>query len=121
MELSVGMVVIDCEDPQELAEFWREALQTRVAYDSGDLVVLQGRPRLGFQRVEDPAPGKNGLHLEFFEAERTSAVTRLVELGADVVRNHDVDGFCWTVMSDPAGMQFCVSDPDEAPHGGGES
>lgn len=123
MELSVDMVVIDCEDAQALAEFWAAALGTEAVPDTGDLVVLEGRPRLGFQQVEDPTPGKNRLHLELFDSERTRVVARLVELGVDVVRTHDVDGFCWTVMKDPEGMQFCVSDPWEpagGPYGGGE-
>ena len=33
-------------------------------------------------------------------------VARLVELGADVVRTHDVEGFGWTVMGDPAGNEL---------------
>ena len=121
MELSVGMVVIDCEDAPALADFWRQALGTEVVDDTGDLVILEGKPRLGFQQVEDPTPGKNRLHLELFDADRTRVVARLVELGGDVVRNHDVEGYCWTVMTDPEGMQFCVSDPWEpgvSPHGG---
>ena len=33
--------------------------------------------------------------------------------GATVVRNHDHEGFCWTVLRDPAGNEFCVSDPHQ--------
>ncbi|WP_201023275.1 VOC family protein [Serinicoccus chungangensis] len=114
--LAVTMVTIDCDDPQGLAEFWARALQTEVAADWGDFVVLAGTPAIGLQRVESTPPGKNRLHLDLAGGDRAPEVARLVELGADVVRTHDVDGFGWTVMVDPAGNEFCVSDP----HDGGE-
>ena len=113
--LAVDMVTVDCEDPQELADFWRQALNAEVGTDSPDFVILKGRPAVAFQRVEKPTPGKNRLHLDLSGAERTREVARLVELGASVVRNHDHEGFCWTVLTDPAGNEFCVSDPHQ-PH-----
>ena len=114
--LAVSMVTIDCENPRELAEFWTQALQTEITVDWDDFLVLGGEPALGLQRVDDPTPGKNRLHLDLSGGVRAQEVARLVELGADVVRTHDVDGFGWTVMVDPAGNEFCVGDP----HGDGE-
>lgn len=111
--LAVDMVTFDCEDPKELSEFWRQALGTEVGMDSHDFVILRGRPAVAFQRVEKPTGGKNRVHLDLSGADRTREVARLVELGAAVVRNHDHDGFCWTVMRDPAGNEFCVSDPHQ--------
>ncbi len=105
------MVTIDCEDPQELAQFWTQALDTRVAVDWGDFLILEGEPAIGLQRVENVTPGKNRIHLDLSGGDRAPEVARLVELGADVVRTHDVDDFGWTVMVDPAGNEFCVSDP----------
>ena len=35
------------------------------------------------------------------------------QAGAEVVRNHDVDGFSWTVLRDPAGNEFCVADAED--------
>lgn len=113
---AVSMVTIDCEHPHELAEFWAQALETEVAVDWDDFVVLAGTPAIGLQRVESPTPGKNRIHLDLSGGHRATEVARLVELGADVVRTHDVDGFGWTVMVDPAGNEFCVSDP----HGSGD-
>lgn len=112
--LSVDMVTVDCEEPQELADFWRQALQAEVGTDSPDFVILRGRPAVAFQRVEQPTPGKNRLHLDLSGGERTQEVARLVELGASVVRTHEHDGFSWTVLRDPAGNEFCVSDPHGA-------
>lgn len=108
--LAVQMVTFDCEDPKALSQFWAEALQTEVGMDSDDFIILRGRPALAFQRVETPTLGKNRVHLDLAGPVRTHEVARLVELGASVVRNHDVDGLCWTVLHDPAGNEFCVSD-----------
>ena len=35
MSLSLGMVTIDCSDPQSLAQFWAAVLSTTVAGDVG--------------------------------------------------------------------------------------
>lgn len=114
--VAVTMVTIDCEDPRKLAEFWTAALGTEIAVEWEEYIVLKGTPAIGLQRVESPTPGKNRLHLDLSGGDRAPEVARLVELGADVVRTHDVEGFGWTVMVDPAGNEFCVSDP----HGGDE-
>ena len=111
--LAVDMVTVDCEEPKELAEFWRQALQTEVGMDSDDFVILRGRPAVAFQRVERPTGGKNRIHLDLSGTERTHEVARLVELGASVVRTHEHDGFSWTVLRDPDGNEFCVSDPHQ--------
>ena len=42
--LSVGMVTIDCEDPQRLGQFWSAALGLPVQTDTGDYIYL-ARPR----------------------------------------------------------------------------
>ena len=110
--LTVTMVTVDCENPQELAAFWQRAMGAETAHESDDFVVLTGEPRLAFQRVEQPSAGKNRLHLDLTGTDRTTEVARLVELGAEVVRNHDVEGFAWTVMRDPAGNEFCVADAE---------
>lgn len=111
--LTVGMVTFDCERPRTLARFWQAALQAEPVLETDDFVILGGRPAIGFQRVERPTQGKNRIHLDLSGGDRTHEVARLVELGAQVVRNHDVDGFCWTVMRDPLGNEFCVGDPQQ--------
>ena len=40
MSLSIGMVTIDCSDPQVVAQFWTAALGTTVAVDYGEFVFL---------------------------------------------------------------------------------
>lgn len=106
------MVTADCTDPQAEAVFWASALGVEVTDDYGEFVTIGSSPILGFQRVEGPTPGKNRLHLDLHTPDRLAEVDRLVGLGAGVVAEHELpdgSGFVWTVMRDPEGFEFCVS------------
>src|SRR5689334_3122349 len=91
MALGIGMVTTDCADPEAQASFWAAALDTVVAGEYGDFVMLapppSGGPVLGFQRVPEQRAGKNRLHLDLRapEGEREAEVARLVRLGATVL------------------------------------
>lgn len=113
MTLSIGMVTIDCSDPQELAQFWTAALGTTVAADYGEFVFLAGTPGLGLQKVPEPRVGKNRVHLDLHAEDRAAEVVRLTGLGASVLAEHSVPGLRWTVLADPAGNEFCVADHSE--------
>lgn len=114
-------VVIDCNDPEGLAEFWTEAL----GYERGDwpyepYVVLlphdeQG-PTLLLQRVPEPKEGKNRVHLDLYVEDAETEAGRLEGLGArrltpEAVVEH---GVRWIVMEDPEGNEFCVVVPPQA-------
>ncbi|HWN35362.1 MAG TPA: VOC family protein [Pseudonocardia sp.] len=115
MTLALEMVTFDCADPQRLAEFWSAALGTKVDGDYGDFVILarpsERSPALGFQRVPEPKPGKNRMHVDLNSSDRVAEVARLVELGATVQydRLGTVPGIDWSTLADPEGNEFCVS------------
>ncbi len=108
MALSIGMVTIDCSDPQSLAGFWTAALDTTVAGDYGDFVLLTGTPALGLQRVPEPRAGKNRVHLDLYTDDRGAEVARLTALGAAVLAEGNAPGLWWTVLADPECNEFCV-------------
>ncbi|PZS40446.1 MAG: glyoxalase [Pseudonocardiales bacterium] len=108
MGLSIGMVTIDCSDPQSLAEFWTATLGTTVAGDYGEFVFLAGTPGLGLQKVAEPRAGKNRVHLDLAADDRAAEVARLSGLGASVLAEHSAPGLWWTVLTDPEGNEFCV-------------
>ena len=108
MALSIGMVTIDCLDPQSMAEFWIAALDTTVAGDYGDFVLLTGTPALGLQKVSEPRAGKNRVHLDLHTDHRAAEVARLTKLGASVLAEGNAPGLWWTVLADPEGNEFCV-------------
>ena len=114
MGLTVGMVTIDCADPQKLAEFWCAALGVEVQGDYGDYVFLahpaDGGAMLGLQRVPEPRAGKNRVHVDLGGEPRSTGVPRLVGLGATVLGEHEVPGLRWTVLADPEGNEFCLGE-----------
>ena len=73
------------------------------------MVAVDDGPRLGFQHVPEPTPGKNRVHLDLTAPDRELEVERLLVEGALPVARHEVNGFVWVVLADPEGNQFCVS------------
>jgi len=120
MALTAHMVTIDCVDPTSLAEFWSRALGYVQVADLGGYLILRpadGSPgglTVSLQEVPEPSVGKNRLHLDLEASDRTGEVARLVTLGATTVREHAYSEFVWTVLADPEGNEFCVSDPVSA-------
>lgn len=111
----IGMITVDCRDARSLAGFWSRATGAAIIEDHGEYIVLETVPRLAFQQVPDPTPGKNRVHLDGGGGDRLAAVARLRELGATERETRTMEGFAWTVMEDPEGNVFCVG--DDVDHG----
>jgi hypothetical protein len=113
MALDVETITFDSLDPNRLATWWAGAVGSEVnAVMPGEfvLVALPSGPKLGFQRVDDPTPGKNRIHVDFSAADLESEVERLVSLGATETERHSFgDDFRWVVLADPDGNAFCVA------------
>jgi len=144
-------VVFDCTDPDRLAKFWAEALHYKLqdppagfsswqaalkAWDvpaeewnsASAIVDPEGRgPRIYFQQMDTPKPGKNRIHLDLNvsggvtvplsnrKAQVNREVGRLLDLGASEQKAWDLPprskaepGEYWVVMQDPEGNEFCV-------------
>lgn len=144
-------VVFDTADPDRLARFWAEALHYKLQdpppgfatwqdalramkvpeeeWNSASAIVdPEGHcPRIYFQQMETPKPGKNRLHLDLnvsggravsLETRRSQVdaeVDRLLRLGATKQkawnlpwRSEAEAGEYWVVMLDPEGNEFCV-------------
>ncbi|EFK54310.1 hypothetical protein HMPREF0291_11967 [Corynebacterium genitalium ATCC 33030] len=108
----IRQITFDCHDPSKLAEFWSAATGCGISADYGDFVMVDSTPALGFQRVEDPTPGKNRMHIDGGGVERETLVERLKGLGATELGTHEAPGLVWTVMQDPEGNEFCVGNPE---------
>ncbi len=103
-------------DPRRLANFWAAALDLPERRDDAAETICADAdwnyPRLTFQKVDDSPPRPRRLHLDLTADDRRAEVARLVGLGAREVRSVTVEGdWTWTVMSDPDGNEFCVTDP----------
>ncbi|MGH3676279.1 MAG: VOC family protein [Mycobacterium sp.] len=112
MTLTVEMITFDCAAPDRLADWWANAIGGKVhPLEPGEFVVVSREkgPQLGFQRVDDPTPGKNRVHIDFGAADMDAEVKRLVELGATEQGRHEFGPeFQWVVLTDPDGNAFCV-------------
>jgi hypothetical protein len=127
-------ITFACENPVDLAEFWRKALgyehielpaevmeQVQKALDAGKLdptgwamlVPREGDgPRLLFQRRPKTPTESIPIHLDLHADDPEGEAERLVALGAALVerkssRIGDIEERC-IVMRDPEGNGFCV-------------
>jgi predicted enzyme related to lactoylglutathione lyase len=113
MALDMEMITFDCSDPVKLATWWAEQFDGKTQeLIPGEFVAVireQG-PRLGFQKVPDPTPGKNRVHVDFSAADVDAEVARLKAAGAAERGQHRIgDHFRWVVLADPDGNAFCVA------------
>jgi predicted enzyme related to lactoylglutathione lyase len=109
-------LVLDCVDPERLAEFWGPALGYVSLGTVGSYVALfpDGRPgpKLLLQKVPEAKVTKNRFHLDVEVADIHAETERLVALGATKVREEPCSehGSTWLLMLDPEGNEFCVCD-----------
>lgn len=109
-------LVIDCAEPDRLAEFWSAALGYRIGGAAGAYVALYPLtgvgPKLLLQRVAEDKIVKNRMHLDIEVGDIQAEADRLGALGArrcsdDPISEH---GSSWIAMTDPDGNEFCVCD-----------
>jgi catechol 2,3-dioxygenase-like lactoylglutathione lyase family enzyme len=114
----ITTVVVDCADPGRLAEFWCAVLGYEVVDRMGEDIEIgpPGQPEKGavptvlFERVADPTPGKNRLHLDLNATDRDQAaeLQRLLDLGARPADVGQTGEESWRVLADPEGNVFCL-------------
>ncbi len=114
MAAKLGLV-LDCADPDKLAEFWSAAIGYTTLGGAGSYVLLVDdtgqQPKLLLQRVDEPKAGKNRMHLDIETPTVEMEVARLEALGAQRVEDPRCEhGTTWVVMNDPEGNEFCVCD-----------
>lgn len=116
--IKLGMVTVDTLDPRPLAAWWAERLGGEIVMDmEGWFCVVRapGSPAaLGFQKIDDPTPGKNRMHLDLVrtpEEDREQVIADWVSAGATHLGLRGEEGFHWDTFEDPHGNQFCISDP----------
>jgi predicted enzyme related to lactoylglutathione lyase len=113
MAATLGLV-LDCADPDKLAEFWSAAIGYTTQGGAGSYVLLvdadRKQPKLLLQRVAEPKAGKNRMHFDIETPSVDDEAARLVELGARRIVDDPFEehGNRWVVMADPEGNEFCV-------------
>ncbi len=106
------VLTLDCSDPDVQSEFWCGAMGYVVAGGVAQYTALvhpeASLPKMLLQRVDDPKPVKNRLHLDLHVADVEAEAQRLEALGATRVARIEEFGTGWIVMLDPEGNEFCV-------------
>ena len=105
-------VIIDCPDPDALAEFYSELLGLPVTYKSADFVVIARNDTtsgFAFQLAPDHVPPRwpdpaapQQLHLDVMVDDLDVADAQVRALGATALPAGD------HVYADPAGHPFCL-------------
>lgn len=111
MTLRLGSVVINCANLDVMTAFWAEALDLQVGpvSSSGDFRMLAGDiVQLALQVAQEPVTARDQMHLDLYTREQPEEVSRLLSLGATLVRHHDDPDDDYVVLADPEGNQFCV-------------
>lgn len=113
MTLTLAMITFDTTDPSPLARWWAAQMDGTIVEENDGwfcVVELASAPyRLAFQKVGDPTPGKNRIHLDLTTENLDGEVARLLEAGAGRVDEHTMGDFRWVTLRDPDGNAFCVS------------
>ena len=118
MTLSIGNVTFDCENPEQLAAFWSEALGHPV-----DDVNEEAKPFFAsiggtdpgfsptwlFLKVPEGKTTKNRMHLDLVAEDPPAEIERLVAAGGTHVADKDEWGIQWSVMLDVEGNEFCIA------------
>ncbi|MEU0005187.1 VOC family protein [Streptomyces sp. NPDC006314] len=127
--VKAGVVVLDCAEPEKLAEFYKELLEGEQTEASANLVVVRGADgvRLAFRRDVNATPPswprpENSLqvHLDFLVEDLDEAERRVVGLGGRPIETRDAAGpYEERGYADPAGHSFTLRlSPTRAPKQG---
>ncbi|WP_232680033.1 VOC family protein [Nocardioides sp. R-C-SC26] len=113
MTLTLGMITTNALDASALAAWWARQFDASPVFDAeGEFVIIAGGTlpvNLGFQKVAEPTPGHNRLHLDLGAPDMDAAVEQLVAAGAQVVGTRGESGLVWVTLTDPEGNEFCVT------------
>jgi predicted enzyme related to lactoylglutathione lyase len=111
------MITIDAPDASALARFYADLLELDVMHE-GDGYAMIGRAGttpIGFGTDPNfsaptwPDDGHKQFHLDLAATDPAATVARALELGATRPDHQPGEGR-WTVLLDPAGHPFCVTD-----------
>ncbi|WKX06584.1 VOC family protein [Streptomyces sp. NL15-2K] len=116
--VKAGVVVLDCADPEKLAEFYKELLEAEQTEESANRVEIRGADgiRLAFRRDMNATPPswprpENALqaHLDFLVEDLDDAERKVVGLGGRPLETKDAPGpHEERGYSDPSGHSFTL-------------
>lgn len=114
--LRLNHIAFACAEPQQVAEFWVELLDSYSAVPDGGACFGRGDgPELFFDKREKSPTIELPIHLDVNVPDREAELQRILELGGKLVetKSHEIGDLSeiWTVMRDPEGNGFCIQSP----------
>jgi hypothetical protein len=114
MAVNIASITFDSDDPEPLARWWADRFGAEIVqnHDGYFLIVAGGAlpTQLAFQKVDDPTPGKNRIHLDVHTDDDLDAeVARWTDGGATIVGKRNAGDFRWVTLADPDGNEFCIA------------
>jgi Glyoxalase-like domain len=112
--VSIASITFDCTDPVPLARWWAERFGAEITANmDGFFVIVAGDTlptQLAFQKVDDPTPGKNKVHLDIHTDDDLAVeVARWTAAGATNLGTRNAGDFAWCTLTDPDGNEFCIA------------
>ena len=108
-------VVVECDEPVRLADFWCRVLGYEVVDQSDDIVDIAPNagafPGIEFIRSAGHERRTSSLHLDLNPDDQDAEVARLIALGAQRIDVGQPPDASWVVLADPEGNAFCVLAP----------
>ncbi len=115
MPLRWFSVVVECDDPHQLADFWCRVLDFQVVYRAEDIVDIavgaESFPGIEFLRAHEREPRRSTLHLDLSPDDQATEVARLISLGARRIDVGQPPDAGLVVLADLEGNAFCVLAP----------
>ena len=114
MTVSIAMITFDSSDPEPLAQWWADRFDAEITLnmDGFFLVVAGGSlpTQLAFQKVDDPTPGKNKVHIDIrTDDDLDDEAARWIDAGATSLGKRSAGDFHWVTLADPDGNEFCIA------------
>ena len=112
-------ITFSCTEPERLADFWAAALDAdrRDLPDALDAEIVERSgdgPDLLFNDHPTDEQRDLPIHLDLSADDRERTVERLCDIGATVretkTEEYETHTATWTVLEDPEGNGFCVSE-----------
>jgi len=113
---NLASVVLDCDDPRALADFWVQVVGGEIVFQTDDFVAIKTRRIwLATFRVSNyqPPAWPDGqitkqLHLDVSVTDLDKAQNLALAIGAQLPEDQPSPDR-WRVLLDPAGHPFCLS------------
>ncbi|HVE98493.1 MAG TPA: VOC family protein [Mycobacteriales bacterium] len=118
MACRISELVLECRDPELLAQFWCEVLDfvvlDREVHGSIEIGPREGfggpQPTIILSRQDAPRTGRSRLHIDVNATDRgqDAELQRLLGLGARPADVGQTGEESWHVLADPEGNEFCL-------------